>query len=99
MPGAESLAKAARPEVEVGDLERNAAANLGRKANVMAVAPVIPMKLLAPVKIAAAAPADGTGMTWGVRAVGATKSPFDGEGIVVAILDTGIDLRTRLLAG
>jgi subtilisin family serine protease len=28
--------------------------------------------------------------TWGVAAVGADVSPFDGQGVTVAVLDTGI---------
>jgi subtilisin family serine protease len=31
------------------------------------------------------------GTTWGAKAIGADTSPFTGQGIVVAILDTGID--------
>ena len=30
-------------------------------------------------------------LAWGLEAVGATTSAFDGDGIVVAVLDTGID--------
>lgn len=56
----------------------------------------MPMQLIAPVSIkevasgtTAAAPAST--MAWGVRAVGADTSPFDGTNVVVAVLDTGID--------
>ncbi|MEM5295430.1 S8 family serine peptidase [Burkholderia sp. JPY481] len=52
------------------------------------------MKLIAP----KATPADGVyqpkeggEIAWGVAAVGADKSTLTGEGIVVAVLDTGID--------
>lgn len=31
-------------------------------------------------------------LTWGVRAVGAALSPYSGEGVRIAILDTGLDL-------
>jgi len=49
------------------------------------------MKLIAPVEDQPAAqPASDTD-TWGVHAVGADTSPFSGDGIVVAVLDTGID--------
>src|SRR5262249_30176314 len=39
---------------------------------------------------APATPAAGT-TTWGVTAVGADTSSLDGSGIIVAVLDTGID--------
>ena len=37
--------------------------------------------------------------TWGVQAVGATKSNYTGRGAVVAILDTGIDASHERFAG
>lgn len=39
------------------------------------------------------------GVTWGVTAVRADTSPFDGSGIVVAVLDTGIDINHPAFAG
>jgi subtilisin family serine protease len=58
-------------------------------------APSLPIKLIVPTvrtKVGAS-PAAGNGGTvaWGVRAVGANTSELDGSGIVVAVLDTGID--------
>jgi len=58
----------------------------------------MPMKLIAPVPLAAA-PAAPDNITWGVRAVRADESPFTGEGIVVAVLDTGIDPAHPAFAG
>jgi len=61
---------------------------------VAAVAPVIPMKLIEPkdeLGDGAFEPKGADDMAWGVGAVGANKSPFTGKGIVVAVLDTGID--------
>ncbi len=91
---AKSIGRAQTPEVEVGDLELGAASKLAQKQSVLAVAPVIPMKLVAPVKrtmASLAAEGGGERVTWGLKAVGADKSGFNGEGVVVAVLDTGID--------
>ena len=72
------------------DLSPSERADLSRDPRVRAIAAPMPMKLIEPVASEDAAPA-GEGSTWGVEAVGATHSPFDGSGITVAILDTGID--------
>jgi subtilisin family serine protease len=50
----------------------------------------MPLKLIEPFGPPEATPA-ATGNTWGIEAVGADTSPFDGSGIVVAVLDTGIN--------
>jgi subtilisin family serine protease len=47
--------------------------------------------LVEPVATTEADVASSEGVTWGVRAVGAIDSPFTGEDITVAVLDTGID--------
>jgi subtilisin family serine protease len=86
-------------ELEVVDLQPYEAAALSRQSDVVALAPVMPMKLIAPVEtkqlVAPAAP----GPTWGVQAVRADTSPFTGEGIVLAVLDTGIDQTHPAFAG
>src|SRR5689334_20170429 len=55
-----------------------------------AIAPSMPMKLIEPAEVHDVDELQGTA-TWGVEAVRAIQSPFDGSGIVVAVLDTGID--------
>jgi subtilisin family serine protease len=57
---------------------------------VQIVAPVAPMKLIRP--MASASPSNGLeeGVAWGVRAVRADRSEFTGDGVTVAVLDTGI---------
>jgi subtilisin family serine protease len=56
---------------------------------VRAAAPIMPLRLVEPEE--SDLEPTGEGSTWGIRAVGADTSPFDGEGITVAVLDTGID--------
>jgi subtilisin family serine protease len=62
-----------------------------RRAPEVAVAPVLPMKLVEPVTKADAGMPTGPGSAWGVEAVGAIDCAFSGAGIKVAVLDTGID--------
>lgn len=92
--GLESLGAGAAPPpvaVEFENIGTPRAAEIARKRDVLAVAPVIPMKLIEPVAVALAQDPLTNGSTWGVKAVGADTSPFTGNGIVVAVLDTGID--------
>lgn len=84
--------------VEVEDIDTHTIPTLARNEEVVAIAPAIPMKLIAPVEVQdAAEPADT--VTWGVKAVGAETSPFSGDGITVAVLDTGIDASHPAFAG
>ncbi|MEM1180500.1 MAG: S8 family serine peptidase [Acidobacteriota bacterium] len=54
------------------------------------VSPALPMKLIEPTSRRDAQPAGGT-TAWGIEAVGADRALFDGDGVTVAVLDTGID--------
>jgi subtilisin family serine protease len=85
--------------VEVEDIDRHSISVLTRNADVLAVAPSIPMKLIAPVEVQVTAELEASGVAWGVTAVGADSSPFSGDGIVVAILDTGIDAAHAAFSG
>ncbi|MES2180026.1 MAG: S8 family serine peptidase [Gemmatimonadota bacterium] len=88
------------PRVEVGEFAPRAAAELARKPEIMGIAPVFPMKLIAPLRLATGAGELSAAQTaWGVEAVGAHTSPFTGNGIVVAVLDTGVDAAHRAFAG
>ena len=83
---------------ETVELERHDIPNLTRDASVLAIAPAMPMRLIAPYdfgQVQAAAPS----IAWGVKAVGADVSPLTGAGIVVAVLDTGIDASHPAFAG
>jgi subtilisin family serine protease len=85
--------------VEVDALTAPRAAALSRQTDVEAVAPVIPMKLIAPVGLAGAANPASTSTAWGIPAVGADTSPFTGDGVTVAVLDTGIDASHPAFSG
>lgn len=55
------------------------------------VATLMPLRLIKPLAATKAKPAS-KGVAWGVKAVGADLSAYTGEGVTVAVLDTGIQL-------
>jgi subtilisin family serine protease len=93
--GVESVA--AGTTVDVQEIETAQVGQLAQHGDVVAIAPSIPMKLVKPF-VDAAQPAVGVS-SWGIAAVGADTSPFTGAGIVVAVLDTGIDAAHPAFAG
>jgi subtilisin family serine protease len=68
--------------------------DLARDPEVASVAPVMPTTLIRPFPSAA----DATS-AWGIAAVGADVSPFSGDGVTVAVLDTGIYAAHPAFAG
>jgi subtilisin family serine protease len=65
---------------------------LQRDESVVAAATPIPVRLIEPISAPdqfETAAADQ--VTWGVKAVGAATTQFSGQGVTVAVLDTGID--------
>ncbi|MDP9105092.1 MAG: S8 family serine peptidase [Candidatus Eremiobacteraeota bacterium] len=85
--------------VEVHEIDRERAAALTRNDDVVALAPPVPMKLIKPLAVSVTQAAVIGQTAWGVKAVGADTSPFSGAGVVVAILDTGIDAGHAAFAG
>jgi subtilisin family serine protease len=77
--------------IDVDDIDHGRVSALRREPGVEAVAPAIPVKLIAPVETADVVQPAVPGTAWGVKAVGAETSPWTGQGVVVAVLDTGID--------
>ena len=78
-------------EIEQAELTKAEREDLRRDPRTRAIAPPMPLKLIEPKESEEAAPAEAPNQTWGVRAVHAPDSPFTGDGITVAVLDTGID--------
>jgi subtilisin family serine protease len=94
-------ARGGRPavvDVSVDDIDSRRVQSLARSRGVLAIAPVMPVKLVTPIPMSADAQPAG-GVAWGVGAVGAESSPFTGEGIVVSVLDTGIDASHPAFSG
>ncbi|UFH57455.1 S8 family serine peptidase [Spirosoma sp. KNUC1025] len=57
------------------------------------------MKLVEPFDVQDVLQPAAPSIAWGVQAVGADTSPFTGNGVVVAVLDTGIDATHPAFAG
>jgi subtilisin family serine protease len=84
------------PMVQVEDLSMNDAANITRDPQVAAVAIPMPIAVIEPLAV----PPNAAAKTaWGISAIGADTSPADGDGVVVAVLDTGIDKNHAAFSG
>lgn len=93
--GAEAVALAPTPKVDVETLTRQEVQDLSRDPSIRGIAPVMPTRLIEPVVL------DGSAATstWGISAVGADRSPFTGAGVKPAVLDTGIDASHPAFSG
>lgn len=77
------------PSFKVEVLDQKELNRLSRTEKPLA-ARAMPVKLISP-KGAGRSPGSQGNIAWGVKAVKADTSPFDGSGLKVAVLDTGID--------
>src|SRR3712207_6180104 len=77
--------------VDVERLGKADVRSLSRDPEVRAIAPVMPTTLIHPVGEPEDETTEAAGTAWGVTAVGADRSLRTGAGVVVAVLDTGID--------
>lgn len=80
-------------KVEVYEAELNVRerTDLRRDPRIRAIAQSIPMQLIKPVKNDVAPDVNAQATAWGIDAVGANTTPYDGDGVTVAVLDTGIN--------
>ena len=92
---------AAKPvKVVTAEMSHAEAAAERKREGVRVVGAAMPIRLIEPrARSAAVAAAAAGGATWGVKAVGADKSPFDGTGVKIAVLDTGIKRDHPAFAG
>jgi subtilisin family serine protease len=91
--------KPAGLHLRVDEIDRAAVSRVAGDRTVKAVAPAMPMRLIGPVASKKTGRAKPAPADWGIRAVGAAGSPFTGGGIVVAVLDTGIDPKHAAFKG
>jgi subtilisin family serine protease len=84
-------------DVKAQELSEKDLGDLYLDPNVEDVVSSMPFNLIAPVE----EPTDVSSAqsAWGVEAVGATTSPWNGEGVTVAVLDTGIDTAHPAFSG
>jgi subtilisin family serine protease len=94
--GAERAARVPEPKLESEDLSTNDLAKLARDRDVVSVAPVMPTRLMKPFEHP---PGLSAATAWGIGAVKADVSTFNGAGVTVAVLDTGIDAGHPAFAG
>jgi subtilisin family serine protease len=85
--------------VEVSELTQGKLRSLRRDRSIVDFALPMPMKLIRPLKTSSARLRKAPKASWGVEAVGAVGCPFTGDGIVVAVLDTGIDMGHAAFSG
>lgn len=86
-----------KPSIEIEEVDRGGRSALLAQRDVAAVAPMMPTRLIEP--RAADGPVQGSGVAWGVEAVGASGSSHTGDGVVVAVLDTGVDASHQAFDG
>jgi len=93
---AREMRDSAPPEVkmDMAELNPKEVRDMGRDPEILAVSIPMPTKLVEPVGMPAVAKD-----TWGIGAVKADRSPFTGKGVVMAVLDTGIDNSHPAFAG
>lgn len=86
-------------KIEVEELSPENVAKIMQHNDVIAVAPSIPMGLIKPVNNYTIASTVNKTATWGVKALKADTSPYTGDGVVVGVLDTGIDATHKAFSG
>ncbi len=90
------------PAIDIQSLDVKAVKEIARDPETVEVAPVMSVKLIEPVKMTDSSPPAQSAAathTWGVEAVRADSSQFNGNGVTVAVLDTGIDKSHPAFAG
>ena len=93
--GMENTSVHSGPSVVYERLTDQDAAKLTALPEVEAIAPSMAIKLIRPFQGSSSASRD----VWGLQATGAAASGFSGEGVLPAILDTGIDCTHPAFAG
>ncbi len=83
--------------LEYMHLEPSKATALMKYNEIKAIAPELPLQLIRP--LTTTAPDNNLPVSWGIRAIKADTSAYKGSGIIVSVLDTGIDSLHSAFAG
>lgn len=78
-------------KIEKIDLSSRESEDLRATEDVISIAPIIPLHHISPAADATEPEQVPAGSSWGLQAVGADQHRLTGAGVVVAVLDTGID--------
>ncbi len=96
---ASRTAEAPVPRIDIESLDIKDLFELRRDPQVVSIAPPMPVALIEPTASEEAQTRNEQGATWGVTVTGAADSPFTGQGVTVAVLDTGIDAKHEAFKG
>jgi subtilisin family serine protease len=79
------------PRIDIESLNKRDLVELRRDPEVVSIAPPMPVTLVKPAASEEVEARNEAGATWGVTVTSAVNSPYTGQGVTVAVLDTGID--------
>ncbi|MER8484295.1 S8 family serine peptidase [Mesorhizobium sp. M1322] len=86
-------------EVELDEMSAADHQRISADPTVLSITPRMPVALIRAFPSAKPAPKATPVVSWGIEAVAASTSPFSGDGVTVAVLDTGIDKDHKAFAG
>jgi subtilisin family serine protease len=74
-------------QIDVATLSRREASDVARDPSTLGPVALMPLSLIEPVATTSSTGVD----SWGIEAIGASASTYTGAGVIVAVLDTGIE--------
>ena len=85
------------PRIQLEEVDPKGRSELLRDPEVVAVTTIMPTRLIEP--YVAEHRVQEAGVAWGIEAVRASESSFTGDGVLIAVLDTGIDKSHQAFEG